>query len=356
MPAKYISPYPKGEEFRRRAMQSHGRNSWKKPEPPSPPKPKQWFVLGMEVDYNTYREYNYEKTWTIDGDVLKGLSCTLWLLESYATDEHAKKHPIEAANARKILDQIREEISTAINRKDDKAMNKQRTTADFIGALADVYNGSRNEYGEAEKKLNAAKAVMDQAEKSMKAKGTELAAAEFSVAKGQYVIAQDEFRKTIRDIQVKHDREVTDLRSQFADHLDDHYSASPEKLDNDTLTLLNSGICTAAELAKLATRHANNPTMLRIVASHANKMKDRRSQSKKDYDLCAAVAVMAQTVKDGSRELAIFDSAASAAVRGIQTDAHAAARMHNYITGWLDDYKSKVENLPNVPAVEGATE
>ena len=67
--------------------------------------PRKYFVLGIETDYETYRKFTYESLWTIDGDILKGIPCSLWNLENYySTESHAQDHPVEATNARKLRD------------------------------------------------------------------------------------------------------------------------------------------------------------------------------------------------------------------------------------------------------------
>lgn len=304
---------------------------------------KEYEIFGIAVDAATYKKYNGAVYDIGDGAMRDLRGVQLW-----ATGEELGEHfPELAANARKIMNQITAEITG----KDKKTMNAPKKSVEFIAALEELYNKSRAAYTAEEKKLTTAKANADRCEEAMKKKGTDLAAAEFSVARGQYVIAQDEFRKAIRKIQDEYHREVAELRNQFAAFLDDHYSASPEKLDNATLTLLNSGICSAAELARLAERHANNPTMLRIVSGHAEKMRNRKNQSDNDYKLCTQIAMMANTIKNSNRELAIFDSAVGAAERGLQTDAGAAGRMHDHIVGWFGDYKTQIENLPNTPEV-----
>lgn len=353
MPQKYISPWPKAEEFRRRAMQNHSRSTWKQPEPPPPPKPKQWVVLGMEVDYNTYREYTFEKLWTIDGDVLKGFTYALWTLEHYATDEHAKEYPIEAAAARELLERIREEVTTKINGKDDKAMNELRSARDFIDALNKIYDESRNAYEAIQAKVAKAKAKMERAYEELRDPGCKdrnMAEARHNVAKGEYQIAEDARRGEYQQMISDYDAKVKQLRAQFVAHLDQHYAAAPDKLDTATMQLLGSGICTPSELAQLAERHKDNPTMLRVIASHAEKITDERNQSREDYMTCRGIAFKAAAAKDGSRELAIFDSAVSAAERGVQRDATVANRMHEHIVGWFDDFRNQMDDVPNAPA------
>lgn len=352
MPQKYNSPWPKADAQRRQAMTS-GRNIWKQPEPPLKPNPRQYFILGMEVDYNTYREYNFQKTWTIDGDVLKGFTASLWTLEHYATDEHAKDYPIETANARKILDQIREEINT-ITGKDDKNMKTPRTAADFIDALNDIYTESRNAYAILQDKVDKAAAKMERAREELRdpsCKDKQMAQLRFDIAQGEYKIAEDARRGEYVAMVAGHEKKVSELRAKFAAHLDEHYAASPDKLDTATMQLLDSGICTPVELARLVDRHQGNPTMLRIVGEYARKIREdnRRNMSHDDQVICTKVANAGFSAKDGSRELAIFDSAVSAANYGLGKDYKHATRMDSYMGGWFEDLKQNMNNLPVIP-------
>lgn len=309
------------------------------------------------MDYNTYREYNFEKSWTIDGDVLKGFTCTLWALERYATDEHAKDYPIEAANARKILDQIREEIAT-INGKDDGNMKTPRTATDYLDALNDIYVESRNIYTVLQNKADAARINMEQAlAETQNTTGNEQQVAQlrYDIAKAEYRLAEDARRSEYRDMVSGHEKKVAELRTQFAAYLDNHYSASPDKLDTATMQLLESGICKPAELAHLVDRHQGNPTMLRIIGSYAKKLSDSgKSMSDHNKNLCLKITIAADAAKDGSRELAIFDSAVSAMKYGLAEDAKHAANMNKYVEGWVNDFKTNMENLPVAP--EGTTE
>lgn len=342
MSATYSHRYTHGQ------LTNKGWNTWKQPEPPPKPKPKQYFVLGVEVDYNTYREYTFEKSWTIDGDVLKGFTYALWTLEHYATDEHAKEYPIEAANARKILDQIREEITT-ITGKDDKAMSNPKTASDFLRELQAIYTETRSQYTTLNESVVKAEKQLERAQEKARG-GDSIAQARLEVARADLREAQDACRTEYGKMMNDYNARIKELRGQFADHLNKHYAASPDKLDAATMQLLGSGICTPSELAQLAERHKDNPTMLRVIASHAEKITDERNQSREDYMTCRGIAFKAAAAKDGSRELAIFDSAVSAAERGVQRDATVANRMHEHIVGWFDDFRNQMDDVPNAPA------
>ena len=318
-----------------------GRNTWKKPEPPPKPKTRQYFILGMEVDYNTYREYSYEKKWTIDGDVLKGFTVTLWSLEHYATEEHAKDYPIEAANARKILDQIRAEITS----KGENTVKNPETAADYISALNDIYLESRSAYDTLHKKEEAAKVKMDQAYDDMRdpaCSNRQMAEALYTVAKGEHQLAEEERRNEYSKLMKAHQVKVDELRTKFADHLGDRYAASPDKMDAATMQLLNAGVCNASDLARLSDRFADNPTMLRILGSFARKLSDDRLLSNKDRKLLSVVKHKAATA-DGSYEMRLFEEAVSAANYGLGKDYAHATNMHNVIVaGALEEYRQRM--------------
>jgi hypothetical protein len=185
-------------------------------------------------------------------------------------------------------------------------------------------------------------------------KNHQIAEAKYFIAKGEYQLAEDEARSGYYKMEEDHNAKVKELREKFAAYLADHYSATPDKLDNATMALLNSGICTPSELGRLIERHKDNPTMLRIVGNYARNMREEKknSLSHDDQVICSSVAHAANLAKDGSRELAIFDSAVSAAAYGLGREYEHATRMHGHVSGWLDDFKNQIANLPLTPAVE----
>lgn len=305
---------------------------------------KEYEIFGIAVDAATYKKYNGAVYDIGDGAMRDLRGVQLWAVGK----ELGEHFPDLAANARKIMNQIIAEITG----KEEKTMNTPKKSVEFIAALEELYNKSRAAYSAEEKKLTTAKANMDRCEEAKTKKpGDPLVCTKYDVARGEHLIAQDNFRRAIRKVQDAHNMEVKELRGKFASFLDERYAANPDALDAGTMALLNSGICSPAELLKLAERHANNPTMLRMVSAQAKKIQNKKMQSEKDYELCFMVRNTADTVKNGDRELAVFDSAAGACERGLQIDAHTAGRMHNHITGWFADFKTQIENLPYAPEV-----
>ena len=301
-------------------------------------------IFGYEVGTSTFKKYNHQN-YTIGFGFYD-----LAGIERWATDpDRAAEFPEKAAEAKQIMERIIAEITG----KDDKNMKTPRTAADFIDALNDIYTATRATYTEANKKLVNARAKMEKAEQDTRdsSKDNRLAEAQYLVAKGEFQMAENEARRGYHDMIDSYDKQVKELRTQFAAHLDEHYAANPDRLDANTMQLLESGICTPVELARLVDRHQGNPTMLRIVGEYARKLREdnRRNMSEANRVICSSVANAGYSAKDGSRELAIFDSAVSAAAYGLGKDYIHATRMHSHMDGWFDDFKQNLNNLPVIP-------
>lgn len=314
--------------------------------------PKEYRIFGYEVDAATHKKFN-RKDYRV-GFGFNGLM----IVELWATDPYyEKEYPEEAAKAKAIM----ADIITQITGKEQKNMKEPRTAADFIAALNEIYTESRASYDALQAKVDNAKARMDRAYAEMKdpgCKNQQLAQVKYDVAKGEYTLAEDARRGDYLSMQREHEEKVAELRVRFEAYLNDHYAASPDKLDAATMQLLNAGICTPSELARLVDRHADNPTMLRIVGNYARNMREEkgRTMSINDQRICTTVAQMAHAAKDGSRELAIFDSAVSAAAYGLGKEYVHATRMHSLVSGWMDDFKNQIMNMSWKPAeTAGAT-
>lgn len=318
------------------------RNAWKKPEP----QPDKLTIFGYEVEPSVFRKYNHQN-YSIGFGFYD-----LAAVERFATDpSRISKFPEHAEEAKQIMQKIIAEIT---GRKEN-IVKDSRTAADFITALQDIYNESRAVYDSINANVEKAREKMDRAHEAVKeARGADagVSNAKYEIAQAEYKLANSEVRPAYNHMMNEHDAKVNALREQFAAFLDDHYAASPDKLDSATMQLLNSGICTPSELSRLIDRHKDNPTMLRIVGNFARNMREDKKQTLTYNDrlICTQVAGAAHAAKDGSRELAIFDSAVSSLAYGLSDDYGHASRMHNYVAAWAEDFKNQISNLPLTPA------
>lgn len=164
------------------------------------------------------------------------------------------------------------------------------------------------------------------------------------MAKGEYQLAEDEHRRAHNDMMKEHQKKVDELRGQLSAYLDEHYAANPDKIDSATMQLLNSGICTASDLAHLAERYTDNPTMLRIVGSHAaSKLREDKHLSREDRVTCAVVKDKGASANGGT-EMRLFDEAVSVASYGLNKDYAHATRMHNAIVAnALEGYRQRLD-------------
>lgn len=295
-------------------------------------------IFGHHVSSDTYLKYS-QRNYSLGDFLLHDLDS----VERWATSaELAGRNPKVAAEAKRIMEQITAEIT----RKDVNDMKKPRTTSDYIDALSKLYDEARGAYTDLQNGLESARAKMERARDDSEGAG-QVEKARYSIAAAELTIAENNRTSECKQIMDTFGRKVKALRSEFETQLEDFYAASPDKLDTATLQLLNSGICTPSDLERLSTRHGDNPTMLRIIGSHANNMlADRnRKPSTEDFNHLELVSRRARAVRDGRRELAIFDSAVESAGHGLVDNPRVAARMHDHMQAWFDGYRQQMANL-----------
>lgn len=180
--------------------------------------------------------------------------------------------------------------------------------------------------------------------------GDSIAQARLEVARADLREAQDACRTEYGKMMNNYNARVKELRGQFADHLNKHYAASPDKLDAATMQLLGSGICSPDELFSLVERHKDSPTMVRIIGSYADKMiENRKNMEPGQINALQAVRNYAAVAKNGNREMEIFDTAVSTAAYGLGKDYNHATRMDSHVGEWFTGYADKMDNLPIVP-------
>lgn len=97
-------------------------------------------------------------------------------------------------------------------------------------------------------------------------------AAKSSRAIADYAAAEEELRMLRRSMEDgSYRQQIKELRKELEISLDKAFRVDPEKIDNATLELLKSGICTPNEYAVFLNKaiDGGNPTMARLICKYA---------------------------------------------------------------------------------------
>lgn len=305
--------------------------------PSEPPKPGKKHIGDLEVDENIYYKYS-GRDYQLGDMTTNSLSVVM----TYATSPvFEANYPEKAEAAKKIIAEITAEIT---GKGAENTMNTPKTAMDYLNALHDVYAESRAAYDEAADKLEKVRDFYETCESDAKKDSSAYNISYLNMAKEQLNIAQKEYRKAYKEINADYTSKRNALRSQFEEYLNDHYSASPDKLDGATMQLLGTGICTASDLSRLAARHKDNPTMLRIIGGHAEKMYKEPHLSDDDSRILATVTNAANKAT-GREEMEIFKAAEVSLAYGMGDNYSVATKMHSTVEGKWGDFLSDMAEL-----------
>ena len=163
---------------------------------------------------------------------------------------------------------------------------------ELANELFDNYNKAKAEYDRAEElhRKHPERGGMVEATK----------AAEIAEAKAKYLSAQSELKEA--ETRLIHGNDsIISIRAALEKSIKSAYSANPEDVDNNVITLINSGILSDDEYIDLFNKAVNNgnTTTARLIAAKADENKNNRP-------LLGLIAEKGRSL-NGSRELSKFD-------------------------------------------------
>lgn len=230
-------------------------------------------VFGMKVDEHLYKKYNFdEKTGTTRLYMVNGKEMSLFATEFYATSTvYAEESPEMVEAARKIMEKVQREIVDYYAVKEGRKEHTAMKHDTFDGYLKDL----QEIHAKAAPERRALKEKMDAAQKRWEEDQREFKGDEHYLAreKVRYLDAQEEYKGNVMELQRRTKEEMREVQAEYEKHVTDFYSASGNRLDDATVRLLNSGIkLTDAEIDSMVNQNTGNPTMLRLISDHCEKM------------------------------------------------------------------------------------
>ena len=126
-------------------------------------------------------------------------------------------------------------------------------------------------------------------------------AASLARAKADYLMAQTVLDAAKNKLQSGKES-IRGIQREFVDALEKDVRIDPSKLDMGTLEILKSGIVRPEEYSKLIADNANNPTMIRMIASYAKKDSENVIEKSAKFTLLRAIEESKNASGDAYRE------------------------------------------------------
>lgn len=168
-----------------------------------------------------------------------------------------------------------------------------------------------------------------------------------------YREAEREHKRAMAEIESGAEREIKAVRKNFEQHMAEFFTARPEKIDQAAVSLMASGIMTASDLAALANQHGNNPTMLRLISAHANKINEGKSGGLIDHRASALRGNIERFCGTKDR-LELFDTAARVVLWSVD---RSASRAETFQAEWdsrfYHDLKAQMTSMESFATKEG---
>lgn len=168
--------------------------------------------------------------------------------------------------AKAIVDKVNSEVDEML-KKMDNGDYLFKTFNEYILEMARLTE-------EASKQREEVEAKHDKAEKAWKEakSASNVSDSWTSARKTEYLLANEEYDNSCIGIYNDLKQKLTALKSEFHICLRGFYTVTPERIDNNVLALLDSGIdVSEEEIDSLLFKYRFNTTMIRIICDYANK-------------------------------------------------------------------------------------
>lgn len=295
-----------------------------------------YYILEREVDKKTFDKYK-DQTFEIGGHKKNLLGLKIWA----TSKDVAEACPEEAAEAKVIYDRILSEISKA-------APKKKQTFHGFLEELNGVYKEESGKYFKALEAFEIARKEFDATMADSKAPDYIK-----MIAKGEFERAKETVKQAKREAGDSYKARAAEIRDKMQEFATEFYRATPDRIDQSAMQLLNTGIMSADEMEHLAEQFRGNPPMLRVIGQYALNKFD--SMSDRDEGRWAYRVIGKKLQKAASSDSALdgFDGLMEFGQNGLGTDEIMANVRAKH---WDRIYNSARESYDNYIVQTGSSE
>lgn len=199
--------------------------------------------------------------------------------ERYELDQNGNKNMYNIGQLEGLAEQGNEEAKAIVDKVNSEVdeMLKKMDNGDYLFKTFNEYILEMARLTEeASKQRDEVEVKHDKAEKAWKEARSAINVSDSwtSARKTEYLLANEEYDKSCIGIYNDLKQKLTALKSEFHIHLKGFYAVTPDRIDNNTIALLNSGIdVSEEEIDRLLFKYRFNTTMIRMISSYAKKNK-----------------------------------------------------------------------------------
>lgn len=200
----------------------------------------------------------------------------------------------EATAYKDVISKAAAEIENETDKNGGFFTMEYKSFKDYLTDSSEVFTAARREYIRLIESMEEAKKNYLETQSNF----SKYSDYDRIIAKATFMQTEKSVNEAIEALQEKTKKSISAIRASMADAVKEFYFADPSKLDNNTMTLLNSGAYTDAELMEVAERNRSNPTMLRMIKNEAEKRNSKEARR---------VSFELRKATDGTAELDVFD-------------------------------------------------
>ncbi len=91
-----------------------------------------------------------------------------------------------------------------------------------------------------------------------------------AIARGEYAQASVDFERGLKELQDSFKVQAREIRKGLEGLVTDVFRVTPDKVDDKSVQLINSGIMSVSDLEHMAMQFRHNPTMIKLIARHCH--------------------------------------------------------------------------------------
>lgn len=151
-----------------------------------------------------------------------------------------------------------------------------------------------------------------------------------NASREEFSEAEAAYRKEVESIRVDMENNFRVMREDLKKDVYEYVGANPDRVDQNAVALLSNGVVNDADLVSMSNKYWNNPTMLKLIAKHANDIQSRTA---------SMIRLKISTYVSPDTRLNLYDQSVKIAMRTVQHDGGISGSLQK---SWDNEWHEKL--------------